>query len=98
MKTKRPQRFGVAVDAMAPRSEADHPCSGCEGSGRTNFGIFENDAVANRNVELTGSVEIDVRCRLAALDMLAAAVDMVTECAGESEMAQVRPDPPCRAR
>src|SRR5436309_1826277 len=98
MDTESPQRIGVAVDAMPPRGEADHPRTRGKSAGGTHFGILENDAVGDANAELAGSVQIDVRCRLAAFDMLAAAVDVAAKFIGETKMRQMRKDPARRAR
>ena len=50
------------------------------------------------DAELLGGVQIEVGLGLAALDMLAAAVDVLAEGVGEAEVGEMAADPPRRAR
>ena len=45
----------------------------------------------DRHPELPRGIEIEVGLRLAALDMLAAAVDVIAECVRQAEMVEMGP-------
>src|SRR5256885_5942643 len=87
----------MPVETVLPGREADHACAGREGAGRADLRISEDHAVANRNAEPIGRVQIDVRRWFAAFDMLAAAVDVRTEDIRETKMIEMRANPARRA-
>ena len=95
---QRLEHLGMAVDAVRPSGEADHPAAGRERARRSDSQILDDRAILYRDAELPRRMEIQVRRGLAPLDMLAAAVDMATESVGEADMLEVPANPARRAR
>ena len=59
--------------------------------------IFKDHGVRNGNAHFPRGVQVQIGLRLAALDMLPAAVNVPPECVGKAKMRQVTAKPTHRA-
>ena len=94
------QPFVMSVAAMAASAQADDVRAGCDCAGRPHRRILQDRATCDIDAQRLRSVKIDVRRRLAALHMLAAAEDPVPECIADAEMVEMPGNPggPARRR
>ena len=83
----------MPIPAMRTRRQADDSGSRNKRAGRTDDRVLENRAVADWDFDHRCCVQIDVRLRLAAFDMLAPAVDVFAERPLQPEMPEVAADP-----
>src|SRR4051812_11686284 len=98
LEAERTEHLRVAVEAVRSRGKADHRCSRGQGAGRADLRILNDRAAGDVDAHLAGGEEIEVRRRFPALDMLAAAVQVIAERAGEPKIIEMRADPARRAR
>src|SRR5688500_2474354 len=88
----------MSWQAVRAGAQADDPPARSDGASGSDLRILDDRAAFDRHAELRRSVEIEVRRRLAALDMLGAAVEVVAESFAEAEVVEMGRDPPHRAR
>src|SRR4051794_626602 len=88
----------MAVEAVRPGGQANDPRARRDRARRSNLGILDHDSLVDRNAEPIGREQIQIGLGFAALDMLAAAVDMLPERLGEAEVGEMGMEPASRAR
>lgn len=97
VRSGRAQPFAVTWAAMETRAEAHHRHAGRARGSHSGGSILEYQDLRRTDSKLARCVQVDVRKRLAPLDMLGGAEQTVSEMAGKPEPLERAAKPPGRA-